>query len=159
MNGPGENFRYPLPDSTNYLSAYGKRGNLLRERNQDQKQQSEPPKEDSMTPDEQALNAAADETAEKELKQKLPGEALEDLRPFPLNRSFISQSILSEELRSEIWDRVQQQGKSIRQVSQEMGVDMLRVAAVVRLVEVERRMVAEVSSKSSFPSLSPTRLP
>jgi hypothetical protein len=34
----------------------------------------------------------------------------------------------------------------VRQVSIEMGVDMRRVAAVVRLVEVEKRMIAEVCS-------------
>jgi hypothetical protein len=93
---------------------------------------------DEMTEDEQALEAATEEA-------RLPPETVEDLRPFPLNRNFVSESILSEEMRNEIWQRVQQQGKSVRQVSIEMGVDLRRVAAVVRLVEVEKRMIAEVS--------------
>ena len=105
----------------------------------------EKPSDDEMTSDEEALEAAA--TAEEQEIQ-LPPETLDDLRPFPLNSNFVSQSILSEDLRNEIWKRVQEQGKSVRQVSIEMGVDMRRVAAVVRLVEVERRMRAEVSTHS-----------
>ncbi|KAJ9612556.1 hypothetical protein H2200_004153 [Cladophialophora chaetospira] len=144
LNGPGENFRYPLPGSTNYLSAYDRRGTLLRGKDQKQNVQGESSKEkpldDTMTADEEALEAAVTET---EKEYKLPKESLEDLRPFPLNKNFVSQSILSDELRNEIWERVQRQGKSVRQVSMEMGVDMRRVAAVVRLVEVENRMRAE----------------
>ena len=147
LNGPGENFRYPLAGSTNYLSAYDRRGNLLRGKGKEQNLKGESSKENSVdeatTADEEALEAAA---AETEQKYTLPTETLEDLRPFPLNRNFVSQSILSEDLRNEIWERVQLGKKSVRQVSMEMGVDMRRVAAVVRLVEVERRMKAEVSS-------------
>ncbi|ETI23465.1 hypothetical protein G647_05267 [Cladophialophora carrionii CBS 160.54] len=147
LNGPGENFRYPLPASTNYLSAYDRRGNLLRGKDQEQNVQGESSKEkspdDPMTADEEALEAAATETDRQGQGYTLPKESLDDLRPFPLNKNFVSQSILSEELRNEIWERVQQHGKSVRQVSMEMGVDMRRVAAVVRLTEVERRMKAE----------------
>lgn len=101
LDGPGENFRHPLPNATNYLTSYDRRGNLnTREEN--------------------------------------------DPKPFPLNPLFISQSILSESLRLEIWRRVKEEGKSVRQVSVELGVEMRRVGAVVRLVEVERRMRAEV---------------
>jgi len=107
LDGPGESFRYPLPNSTNYLSAYDKRGKLLRE-GEDTK------------------------------------ESREDLRPFPLNQHFISESIVSEELRQEIWRRVQVEKKSVRTVSVELGVEMRRVGAVVRLVELERRQRAEV---------------
>ena len=108
-----------------------------------------------MTPDEEALEAAA---TEQEQEYRLPPETLDDLRPFPLNRNFVSQSILSEDLRNEIWDKVRQQGKSVREVSVEMGVDMRRVAAVVRLVEVERRMKAEVSIHKHFSFLCHSRL-
>ena len=66
-------------------------------------------------------------------------------RPFPGNRSFISESILSEELRNEIYVRVVEKKKSVRAVSVELGVDMKRIAAVVRLVELERRQRAQVS--------------
>ncbi|EPS34659.1 hypothetical protein POX_a00369 [Penicillium oxalicum] len=64
-------------------------------------------------------------------------------RPFPGNRSFISESILSEELRNEIYVRVVEKKKSVRAVSVELGVDMKRIAAVVRLVELERRQRAQ----------------
>lgn len=66
---------------------------------------------------------------------------------FPLNPNFVSQSILSTSLRHEIWRRVQVENKSVRQVSVELGVEMRRVGAVVRLVELENRMRAEVSFK------------
>ncbi|KIW96947.1 uncharacterized protein Z519_02338 [Cladophialophora bantiana CBS 173.52] len=149
LRGPGENFRHPLPGSTNYLSAYDKRGNLIRGKGQETSGESakEKSSEDAMTPDEEALEAAA---TEHEQEYKLPKETLDDLRPFPWNKHFVSQSILSEDLRNEIWDRVQRQGKSVRQVSIEMGVDMRRVAAVVRLVEVERRMRRESSRLPSM---------
>ncbi|KAG2416069.1 hypothetical protein HFD88_007261 [Aspergillus terreus] len=61
-------------------------------------------------------------------------------RPFPLNPSFVSEPILSEELRNEIYERVVRKKKSVRAVSVELGIDMRRVGAVVRLVELEKRM-------------------
>ena len=90
------------------------------------------------TKDTEALKDAAVET------KPLARETQEDLKPFPLNAHFTSQSVLSEELRQEIWRRVQIEGKSVREVSIELGVEMRRVGAVVRLLEVERRMRAEV---------------
>ncbi|KAL2868188.1 mitochondrial 37S ribosomal protein mS45 [Aspergillus lucknowensis] len=60
-------------------------------------------------------------------------------RPFPLNPNFVSESVLSEELRNEIYERVVVKKQSVRAVSVEMGVDMRRVAAVCRLVEMEKR--------------------
>ncbi|KKK18977.1 hypothetical protein P175DRAFT_0480460 [Aspergillus ochraceoroseus IBT 24754] len=79
-----------------------------------------------------------------DLKQRKAGdpqaEERSSSRPFPLNPNFISESILSEELRNEIYNQVVVKKKSVRAVSVEMGVDMRRVAAVVRLVELEKRM-------------------
>lgn len=115
LEGPGESFRHPLPNSTNYLSAYDRRGKLLRE-GEDTK------------------------------------ESRSDLQPFPLNNHFISESILSEPLRQEIWHRVQNEKKSVRTVSVELGVEMRRVGAVVRLVELENQIKAQVSRP--FVSLS-----
>lgn len=115
LEGPGESFKYPLPGSTNYLSAYDINGRLRRE--------------GENTP-----------------------ETPDDLRPFPLNKHFFSEPILSQELREEIWRRVQVDKKSVRTVSVELGVEMRRVGAVVRLMEVEKRMKAEVSL------LQPSRL-
>lgn len=65
-------------------------------------------------------------------------------RPFPQNPAFVSESILSEELRNEIYQQVVVRKKSIRAVSAEMGVDMRRVAAVCRLVEIENRWRQQV---------------
>jgi len=65
-------------------------------------------------------------------------------RPFPNNPSFVSESILSEELRNEIYARVVEQKNSVRAVSVQFGVDMKRITAVVRLVELERRQRAQV---------------
>lgn len=72
-------------------------------------------------------------------------ETPDDLRPYPLNKHFFSEPILSQELREEIWRRVQVDNKSVRTVSVELGVEMRRVGAVVRLMQVEKRMKEEVS--------------
>jgi hypothetical protein len=125
LNGPGENFRHPIHNSTNYLTAYDARGKPREDQNRPQGRD---------TADTRALDAAA-ESKSRSLT-----------RPFPLNKTFFSQSVLSEPLRQEIWRRVKIQGKSVRTVSVEMGVEMRRVGAVVRLVEVENRMRKEVST-------------
>ncbi|RDW74341.1 mitochondrial 37S ribosomal protein mS45 [Aspergillus mulundensis] len=71
-------------------------------------------------------------------RKKDPG-ARSTNRPFPLNPAFVSEPVLSEELRNEIYERVVVKKKSVRLVSHDMGVDMRRVAAVCRLVALERR--------------------
>jgi hypothetical protein len=71
-------------------------------------------------------------------------------RPFPNNPLFISESILSEELRNEIYNRVIGQKKSLRAVSVELGIDMKRIAAVVRLVELEVRQRQQVRTRISL---------
>lgn len=68
----------------------------------------------------------------------IPSETMRDLVPFPLNKNFVSQPVLSDELREEIWKRVMKDGKSVREVSAELTVEMSRVGAVVRLKEIER---------------------
>ncbi|KAJ5689446.1 hypothetical protein N7462_003838 [Penicillium macrosclerotiorum] len=76
------------------------------------------------------------------LKSARDGDA-ESSRPFPNNRNFLSESILSEDLRNEIYVQVVEKKKSLRAVSVELGIDMKRIAAVVRLVEMERRQRAQ----------------
>lgn len=84
------------------------------------------------------------------LKHHVPGETNylrgrgENKHPFPNNQNFFSESILSEELRNEIYAQVVDQKKSVRAVSVQLGIDMKRIAAVVRLVELERRQRAQV---------------
>lgn len=65
-------------------------------------------------------------------------------RPFPLNTHFVSESILSEELRNEIHRLIMVEKKSVREVSIELGVDMRRIGAVVRLVELEKQWKNQV---------------
>jgi hypothetical protein len=65
-------------------------------------------------------------------------------QPFPLNQNFRAQSVLGEPTRELIWQRVMQQGDSLKGVSAELGIDLRRVAAVVRLKEVEKGWVASV---------------
>ena len=65
-------------------------------------------------------------------------------RPFPHNPTFRAQSILGESLRESIWHRVRVQGQSIKSVAAASNIDMRRVAAVVRLKEVEKKWAAEV---------------
>lgn len=70
------------------------------------------------------------------------------IKPFPNNPLFISEPVLSEDSREEIWRKVVQEGEAIKSVSANFSVDMRRVAAVVRLKEVEKSWEREVSSVS-----------
>lgn len=124
--------KYHIPGSTNYLTN-------LKERSQ------------SGTSPESSAGGAQSAVAGASLEGGSPGagtgaDPSRAPRPFPLNQSFISESILSEELRNEIYERVTAQKKSVREVSVELGVDMKRVAAVVRLVELEKRCKSQVCS-------------
>ena len=123
-----------------YDTRSGRRLSDDKQRNKQAQERGGPSR--AANPDAQALEEAAAEDA------KPTNEPDRDLRPFPLNPHFVSQSILSEPLRQEVWKRVQVDEKSVREVSVELGVEMRRVGAVVRLVEVENRMKAEVR----FPS-------
>jgi hypothetical protein len=76
-------------------------------------------------------------------------DVLESLRPFPANPQFKSEPILPEEARHEIWKRVMQDGDSVREVSADLRVEMRRVGAVVRLMEIEKEWQRIVS----FPPL------
>jgi hypothetical protein len=68
------------------------------------------------------------------------------LRPFPSNPAFISQPVLSEEAREMIWNKVMVKWEGVKAVSAELGVDQRRVAAVVRMKEVEKEWEAKVRS-------------
>ncbi|KAH6651726.1 eukaryotic mitochondrial regulator protein-domain-containing protein [Truncatella angustata] len=63
--------------------------------------------------------------------------------PFPLNTQFRSTPILDDRARELIWQKIIQKGETIKAVSAELGVDINRVAAVVRLKEVEKDMIAK----------------
>jgi Eukaryotic mitochondrial regulator protein len=135
LNGPGAGLREPVPNSTNYLSAYDMRTGRRLTGPKGARRRGGP---EAQTADSQALeDAAVDNSRQASADDRA-------LRPFPMNPHFVSQSVLSEPLRQEVWRRVQVEKKPARQVSVELGIEMRRVGAVVRLVEVERRMRAEV---------------
>ncbi|KAI9696374.1 MAG: hypothetical protein M1836_005652 [Candelina mexicana] len=153
LEGPGAAFRNPLPNSTNYLGAYGVNGELLRAAGRSQASEIgknegadaggvvDPDKELSAhTSEVQSADQSVAGEAEKKTgsTSELPPARGEDFRPFPLNRQFISQKVLSEEFREEIWRRVTKDGKDVKVVSAEMGVEMNRVGAVVRLKTIEK---------------------
>ena len=70
--------------------------------------------------------------------------------PFPTNPHFQSQRVLSEKARELIWREVMVLGTPIKAVSAKYFVDMRRVAAVVRMKEIEKKWVQEVSFFSFF---------
>ncbi|KAL1971049.1 hypothetical protein VTN77DRAFT_2883 [Rasamsonia byssochlamydoides] len=118
LNGEGAALKHHIPGSTNYLTD-------LKERNSAARAQENASKESSSDASSGEVGAIAPPTGGN--------------RPFPQNPAFVSEPILSEALRNEIYERVVTQKKSVRAVSVELGVDMRRVAAVVRLVELEKR--------------------
>jgi hypothetical protein len=67
-------------------------------------------------------------------------------QPFPMNPFFRSQPVLDEDARELIWDRVVNKEEPMKVVSADLGVDIRRVAAVVRLKEVEKRWMQRVST-------------
>ncbi|KAF5978705.1 hypothetical protein FCOIX_5701 [Fusarium coicis] len=64
-------------------------------------------------------------------------------QPFPLNPLFRSQPVLSDQTREIIYEKVTAKGMSLKAVSAEMHIDVRRVAAVVRLKEVEKQWLSE----------------
>lgn len=149
LNGPGRVFREPLQGSTNYLGAYDRSGNLLRLRygaeQEQEKEEQEDEKEDPNASDEEKQKRRdAKEAKAAEDSKNLPRERASDLRPYPLNNEFRSQSVLSEELREELYKKIVDEKVDIATVSALYGVDMRRVAAVVRLKTIEKNWVSQV---------------
>ncbi len=84
--------------------------------------------------------------------RRLPKESGRDLRPFPMNQYYRSEPVLSDRLRWDVWARIMKEGQSVREVSAELGVEMSRVGAVVRLCEVEQEWKRIVSIHLCFNS-------
>ncbi|KAK8073897.1 hypothetical protein PG994_004796 [Apiospora phragmitis] len=63
--------------------------------------------------------------------------------PFPLNPQFRSDRVLDEQARELIWEKVMKKGETLKAVSAELGVDLARVAAIVRLKEVEKDWISK----------------
>ncbi|KAL8824897.1 MAG: hypothetical protein Q9191_004750 [Dirinaria sp. TL-2023a] len=142
LNGPGANFKNPLPGSTNYLNAYDSQGQLIRAMEDGSIGGRKYNQNDTTPPN--ATDDEADMPSKSEMvnlkgNKPLPPETLDDLLPFPLNRQFRSAPVLSEEFKDEIYQRVVTQGHPVRRVSSEMNVEMRRVGAVVRLKALEKQ--------------------
>ncbi|KAL8686525.1 MAG: hypothetical protein Q9224_005421 [Gallowayella concinna] len=148
LNGPGQAFRDPLPGSTNYLNAYDHQGNLIRAKGNPTRT-SGTESESKTAGEEGELDSG---TGRNLLDQNIAGgtpipkEMFDDLTPFPLNRQFRSQPVLSEELRNEIYRRISEEGKTVRTVSDELKVEMRRVGAVFRLKTIENQWIQEGKS-------------
>ncbi|KAL8974676.1 MAG: hypothetical protein Q9197_001080 [Variospora fuerteventurae] len=143
LNGPGSAFKDPLPGSTNYLNAYDPAGNLIRARTR-----SDPTLGGARRGGGDEVESATGAPRNNALEQNvasgkpIPMETHDDLMPFPMNRLFRSQPVLSEELRDEIHKMVQD-GMSVRTVSEKLEVDMQRVGAVYRLKTIEHQWIQE----------------
>lgn len=173
LKGPGKAFRNPLPNSTNYLSAYDRTGRLVRadaarremqglrdqlhtaDLHEDEAVVQQREEDAGMSPEE-IDSRAADRAQRRAMKDDLerrdgiPREKPSDLRPYPANRAFRSQSVLSESLREEIYQQVVVNGLDLNSVSAVFGVDVRRVGAVARLKTIEKQWVQDVSPPYVF---------
>ena len=163
--------KQPLPKSTNYLGAYDKFGNLVRATFPSKGTPATPKPEvegEAVAPaggQESAdeLDAALQQhekeeqaaAAKKGDEQQLPPETAEDLRPFPLNKWFRSQPVLSENLREAIYKFVVEEEKTVPLASITFGVSNERVGAVVRLKQMEKQWIAQVRLHPVFRSRPP----
>ena len=129
--------------------ADSKKGGKEGERNDTPKsQESEDNEAKEKEPEDDPDEGGSDRGSKQDTSAPLPPETARDWAPFPLNRAFISQPVLSDELCEEIWLRVMKDEKTVREVSAELGVEMRRVGAVVRLKEVEKEWERLVSLSS-----------
>ena len=151
LDGPGKAFYDPRPGSTNYLNAYTRDGRLARlsRASESLKSSSEElPSPTGLGGIQDAASQVTTHDGSRSASAELPPERPSDLRPFPLNPTFQSQAVLDEELREEIYQRVQKQGKSVKVVSAELGVEMNRVGAVIRLKTIEKEWLRKVSRQT-----------
>ena len=171
LNGPGYKFRRPFPGSTNYLSAYDKNGNLKRKsddraarrpspRDEEAEEAAVLKQEEEEGIDETERAARAEGRAAERLRRaaesRVPREKPSDMHPYPLNHNFRSQPVLSEEMREELYRLVVLRKMDLQGVSAAYGVDMRRVAAVVRLKTIEKQWIEDVSCNTSLTS-TPSR--
>jgi len=162
VNGPGKAFKNPAKGSTNYLSAYTKQGQLKSlNRNAGEtidvipfeQEEAVQRREEAEGLDEAERAARFDAREVLRAKKRQmagkrdsPNDRFSSSEPFPLNPNFKSQRVLSEELREEIYTQVVERGLDISTVSTAYEVDTRRVAAVVRLMTIEKKWIAEGKS-------------
>jgi hypothetical protein len=153
LRGNGSIFRdAPEAGHTNYLSAYNADGQLRRVLEADAERKREEERKSKQNDGKRGREERRDDRSDEEKEndgqktREIPKETIRDLRPFPLNPQFLSQPVLSEAMRDKIWEEIMREGKSVRDVSAALGVEMARVGAVVRLKEIEKEWVRIVSS-------------
>lgn len=105
-----------------------------------------------------SLAARADSTlsdadAQEPAQAELPPERATDLMPFPLNPTFKSEPVLSEKFRQKIWEAIIIEGQTVREASARFNVEMSRIGATVRLMEIQKEWERVVCS--SFLMFSP----
>ncbi|PVH96726.1 hypothetical protein DM02DRAFT_617014 [Periconia macrospinosa] len=160
LNGPGRALKEPLPGSTNYLGAYDRFGNLIRadnryltgrkkkeeaEEGEDEAASKSGQEADETDMTERRLDEAAENEDKKQEELKLPPESKEDLRPFPGNKYFQSQPVLSEDLREAIYQAMVDpvSPMSLPAASVHFGVSNERIGAVYRLKHMEKEWIAK----------------
>jgi hypothetical protein len=67
-----------------------------------------------------------------------------NLQPFPQNPHFISEPVLSEDLKEAIYKDVKMENRTVRETSEHYKVSMERVGAVVRMKQMERDWLEQV---------------
>lgn len=127
LDGRGRVFREHTPGTPNYLGKLDRRG---------------PKGDDNSDTSDTLANDAGEGNADE--GQGRGPKAKVSLTPFPANKVFRSQAVLSEELRDRIFEDVVVQGMDIATASAQYSVDVRRVAAVVRLKTIENNWVNEV---------------
>ncbi|KAI9726963.1 MAG: hypothetical protein M1828_000311 [Chrysothrix sp. TS-e1954] len=182
----GKNFATPQQGGTNYVTCYDREGKLIRDveakaREQEVKEiaaeNADPERKKRVDEDDESVydedsdvgedelgakaSAKRARSGKKEGEEKKVNKRKEDLQPFPHNREFRSEPILSTAMRDEIYSRIMEKGKTIRQVSQEMQVEMKRVGAVVRMKTMEQDWIKEgkplaMRYQTSIHSMIPT---
>jgi hypothetical protein len=150
LTNNGHAFYEPLAGSTNYLSAYDSFGELRRV-----SEGRDTPQDGQSKGQNAGRRGTQEDSSERDKQRAIPPETNRDLMPFPQNNRFLSQPVLSEELREEVWERVMRLGRSVRTVSAELGISMERVGAVVRLKEIEKEWERIVSFTYAFPPIFP----
>lgn len=171
LHGRGAVFRDALPGSTNYLNAYesnnyiygGQLKRVLFQRrsgeeggNRENRSDGPAPRSKNRAYEDEALDedldgrAAAAQQQGQSRDRGLPPEMPRDMMPFPMNQHFVSERVLSEEFRNEIYRRNVEEGHSVKVISAQLKVSVERVAAVIRLKAVENEWRKEVSRRTFF---------
>lgn len=94
------------------------------------------------------------------MRRRMGPEYVETSNPFINNPSFKVARVLNERARELVWQKVIRDGETIKGVAAEYGIDIRRVAAVIRLKEVEKDWEKKVCVQAvclalSFPQPTP----